>query len=202
MLETEVVKLIVGLGNPGPRYDQTRHNAGFWFVDELAARFQARLQSDRRFSGMISRLNIADIGIWLLKPETFMNRSAQSIGAMTHYYKIPLTQVLVVHDEIDLPPGAAKLKRAGGHGGHNGLRDIITKLGEDFWRLRLGVGHPGHRDQVTDYVLSPPCKDEHSLICSAIDKAVGLMSLVVEGDMEKAMHVLHTKSDNHEGQVE
>jgi PTH1 family peptidyl-tRNA hydrolase len=146
--------------------------------------------------GDVCRVQIEDRNIWLLKPATFMNRSGQSMSLLVRFFRIPLVQVLVVHDEIDLLPGRSKLKRAGGHGGHNGLRDIISHSGNDFWRLRLGVGHPGHRDQVIDYVLSRPDRADDELIRSSIDEAIKLMPLIAVGELEKAMHRLHSKLEN------
>ena len=198
MAESETIRLIVGLGNPGPSYDQTRHNAGFWFVDTLARQFQAVFRQERKYLGEVCRIAPFELELWLLKPLTFMNRSGQSLAAMSSYFKIPPHQILVVHDEIDLPPGTARLKRTGGHGGHNGLRDIIAHLGKDFWRLRFGVGHPGHRDQVTDYVLSRPSTTDAELIHESINETTTFLPLLVRGEMEQAMHQLHSKSSKKE----
>ncbi len=185
--------MIVGLGNPGPKYDQTRHNAGFWFVDELARRAGASFKPESKFSGETCKLNLAGRNVWLLKPSTFMNRSGLSVRQLASFYKIPLSSILVAHDELDLPPGAAKFKLAGGHGGHNGLRDIFSHLGKDFWRLRLGVGHPGSKDQVVDYVLNRPGRDDEAAILAAIDAAADETPLLAEGEFEKAMHRLHSR---------
>ncbi len=193
MADTKAIRLIVGLGNPGPEYDQTRHNAGFWFVDELARRYQGIFRHESKFAGEVCRITLDGHDVWLLKPLTYMNRSGQSVKLMTGFYKIPLGQLLVAHDEIDLPPGSAKLKCGGGHGGHNGLRDIFGHLGKDFWRLRIGVGHPGHKDQVVDYVLSRPSRADHDAILRDIDEAADLAPLIVEGELEKAMHRLHSR---------
>ncbi len=150
---SEPIELIVGLGNPGSRYEQTRHNAGFWLLDALAESLGSRFSVEGRFFGLLGRVEIDGQSCYLFKPTTFMNRSGQALAALTRYYKIPAPRVLVVHDEIDLPPGVVRLKRGGGHGGHNGLRDIIKALGDNsFWRLRLGVGHPGARDEVVDFL--------------------------------------------------
>ncbi len=146
--------------------------------------------------GEVCRVRVEDRSIWLLKPATYMNRSGQSVSMLVRFFRVPLEQVLVVHDEIDLPPGRSKLKYAGGHGGHNGLRDIIAHVGKDFWRLRLGVGHPGHRDQVIDYVLSRPSKEDAGMIRSSIDAASDAIPWIAVGDMEKAMHRLHSKPEN------
>ncbi|HEB98046.1 MAG TPA: aminoacyl-tRNA hydrolase [Thiotrichales bacterium] len=187
------VQLIVGLGNPGPRYERTRHNAGFWFVDELVRRQACSLRNEARFHGDAARCSIDGHDCRLLKPHTFMNRSGQAVAALARFYRIPPEAILVVHDEIDLPPGTARLKRGGGHGGHNGLRDIIARLGSrEFLRLRLGVGHPGHRDQVVDYVLHRPPVEEQTAIESAMDEALAVLPLVVAGELEQAMHRLHS----------
>ncbi len=195
MANSNAIKLIVGLGNPGPQYDQTRHNAGFWFVDELARRFHSAFHREPKFLGDTCRINCEGLNVWLLKPGAYMNRSGLPIASMSSYYRLLPHHLLVVHDEIDLPPGIAKLKRSGGPGGHNGLRDIIAQLGRDFWRLRLGVGHPGHRDQVIDYVLSNPNREQNELIHQSIDRTLTLIPLVIRGEMEQAMHKLHSKPE-------
>ena len=187
------IRLVVGLGNPGPRYDQTRHNAGFWFVDELARAHATQLKRETRFSGEVGRLRLDAGDLWLLKPTTYMNRSGQSVRAFIDYYKIPVEQVLVAHDDIDLPPGKVKIKRGGGHGGHNGLRDLSGHLGQGFVRLRLGVGHPGHRDEVIEFVLSRPSADEHRAIRDAVDEAAGVLGQLVSGDLERATQALHSR---------
>jgi PTH1 family peptidyl-tRNA hydrolase len=187
------IKLIAGLGNPGPKYDKTRHNAGFWFVEELARRYQGRFSSESRFSADVARIFVDGNPVWMLKPTTFMNRSGIALRQLMHFYKIDIDEILVAHDELDLEPGISKLKRGGGHGGHNGLRDIFSHVGKDFWRLRIGIGHPGHRDQVVDYVLNPPRKEEAALIESEVDRAAGLVPLIVAGEFEKAMHQLHSR---------
>jgi len=187
------IRLVVGLGNPGPRYDQTRHNAGFWFVDELARAHATQLKRETRFSGEVGRLRLGVGDLWLLKPTTYMNRSGQSVRAFIDYYKIPVEQVLVAHDDIDLPPGKVKIKRGGGHGGHNGLRDLSGHLGQGFVRLRLGVGHPGHRDEVIEFVLSRPSADEHRAIRDAVDEAAGVLGQLVSGDLERATQALHSR---------
>ncbi|MBN2647998.1 MAG: aminoacyl-tRNA hydrolase [Thiotrichales bacterium] len=188
------IKLIVGLGNPGDKYALTRHNAGFWFVDEIARQAGVVFRPETKFLGEAARLQQNGADLWLLKPATFMNRSGQSIQALAHFYKIPVESILVVHDELDLPPGSAKLKKGGGHGGHNGLRDSIAVLGEGFLRLRLGIGHPGHRDQVVDYVLKAPSKIERELIDDASYLASKVLPELLEGALEKAMMKLHTKN--------
>ncbi|AOV18006.1 aminoacyl-tRNA hydrolase [Acidihalobacter aeolianus] len=190
---SEPLSLIVGLGNPGEKYDQTRHNAGFWFVDEVLRRHGGSLRAESRFSGEVGRTSIDGQDIWLLKPTTFMNRSGQSVAALAAFYKIPLQRILVAHDEIDLSVGDARFKFSGGHGGHNGLRDIFSHLGRDFWRARIGVGHPGHRDQVIDYVLGRPGKDEAERIARAIDVAVDTLPPLAAGLGERAMQALHSR---------
>lgn len=190
------VELIVGLGNPGDKYERTRHNAGFWFIDALARRAGAELRSEKRFLGETARADVDGRACHLLKPATFMNRSGQSVAALARYFRIPVESILVVHDEIDLPPGTARLKRGGGHGGHNGLRDIVSALGGGFARLRLGVGHPGSSDEVVDYVLRTPSAAERALIEEAMDAAAAVLPQVLAGEMEKAMNRLHTRKDN------
>ena len=188
------LRVIVGLGNPGAKYTETRHNAGFWFVEEVARRYSGTFRNEKKFFGDVARVAVDGKEIWLLKPETFMNRSGQSLKALMSFYRIEADQVLVAHDEIDLPPGTAKLKTGGGHGGHNGLRDIINQLGtKDFHRLRIGVGHPGSKDQVVDFVLHNPSRDERELIDRDIDDAVRVMPELASGALEQAMQKLHSK---------
>lgn len=191
--EDAVVQLIVGLGNPGPEYNDTRHNAGFWLVDELARRRGGTFSPDRKFLGEQCRVSIGGHDVRLLKPTTFMNRSGQSVRALSDYLKVPVSKILVVHDEIDLPPGTVRLKQGGGHGGHNGLRDISSHLGKDFARLRIGVGHPGHKDEVTDYVLQRPSRGDTLLIEESIHAAADVMPMLISEGFQKAMHSLHTK---------
>lgn len=188
------IKLIVGLGNPGDKYDLTRHNAGFWFVDEIARQFGAVFRPETKFLGQAARVQTAELDVWLLKPATFMNRSGQSISALAKFYKIPVESILVAHDELDLPVGVAKLKKAGGHGGHNGLRDTIAAMGKEFLRLRIGIDHPGHRDQVVDYVLKAPSKIDRQVIDDVCYRASKVIPELAAGDIEKAMMILHTKS--------
>ncbi|MGV6858746.1 MAG: aminoacyl-tRNA hydrolase [bacterium] len=185
--------MIVGLGNPGPKYNQTRHNAGFWFVDELARRAGGEFRPESKFSGEVCKLLVDRKTLWLLKPGTFMNRSGLPVKQLSSFYKIPLSSILVAHDELDLSPGVAKFKLAGGHGGHNGLRDIFSHLGKDFWRLRLGVGHPGSKDEVVDYVLNRPGKADEAAILAAIDHAADELPSLLSGDFEQAMHHLHSR---------
>jgi PTH1 family peptidyl-tRNA hydrolase len=189
------LRIIVGLGNPGPKYTETRHNAGFWFVEEVARKYGATFRQEKKFHGEIAKVNVQSKDIWLLKPDTFMNRSGLATHSMLSFYRISAEQLLVAHDEIDLPPGTARLKTGGGHGGHNGLRDIINQLGsKDFHRLRIGVGHPGSKDQVVDYVLHNASRDERILIDRDIDDAVSVLPDLADGSLEKAMMTLHSKS--------
>ena len=190
-----VVKLIVGLGNPGAQYEQTRHNAGFWFVEEVARQYGVQFRPETKFLGEVARVQSNGLDFWLLKPTTFMNRSGQSIQALANFYKIPVKSILVVHDELDLEPGTARLKKSGGHGGHNGLRDTIAALNtKEFLRLRLGIGHPGHRNEVVDYVLKAPSKIDFKAIDDAVYEATRVLADVLNGDLERAMHQLHTSS--------
>ncbi len=187
------IKLIVGLGNPGREYEATRHNAGYWWVDELARRHHANFKADSKFHGLVARATLHGYEVHLLKPQTFMNVSGRAVVALALFYKILPDQILVVHDELDLPPGSAKLKLGGGHGGHNGLKDVIAHLGtKDFWRLRLGIGHPGERDEVVNYVLNAPRKEEQVLIDEAMLCAQNVAPLIIEGKLEAAMLKLHS----------
>lgn len=188
------LKLIVGLGNPGNQYEQTRHNAGFWFVDAIAAKYGARFSVDSKLKGEACKITVDGNVVWLLKPNTFMNRSGDAVRALKEFYKLPLDSVLVVHDELDLQPGTARIKQGGGHGGHNGLRSIIANCGGvDFFRLRLAIGHPGDRNQVANFVLHKPSQTELKLIQDSIDMAIDVFPLMVSGDMARAMNQLHSK---------
>ncbi len=191
--KTVHIDLIVGLGNPGRDYEQTRHNAGFWFVEEIARQKGAFFRPETKFSGDVCKVAIEGRDIWLLKPSTFMNRSGQSVRQLANFYKIPVENILVAHDELDLSPGDIRLKTAGGHGGHNGLRDIIAQMGKAFHRLRVGIGHPGHKDRVADYVLHRASKEEQQAIDEALDNALRVLPLLAEGSWEKAVHRLHSK---------
>ena len=187
------IRLIVGLGNPGSQYDQTRHNAGFWFVDELARCYSGRLVTEKRFSGEACKLQVGSRTVWLLKPMTFMNRSGLAVSQLANFYQIPVEQILVAHDELDIPAGDVRLKQAGGHGGHNGLRDIHAHMTANYWRLRLGIGHPGDRNQVVDYVLSRPSVADEAVILRAIDTAAAQIELILSGEMQQAMQKLHSR---------
>lgn len=188
------IRLIVGLGNPGREYETTRHNVGFWWVDELAGRENFNFRTEAKFHGLAARGQLHGHEVALLKPQTFMNLSGRAVGALAQFYKILPSEILVVHDELDLQPGIARLKMGGGHGGHNGLKDIIAQLGtKDFWRLRLGIGHPGDRAQVVNYVLNDPRREERELIEEAMQHSLHVAPLIVEGKQEAAMLRLHTK---------
>jgi len=194
----ENIQLVVGLGNPGNDYLKTRHNVGFWFVDELLnAKFATKTSDfsvEKKFFGEVATLTIASCQLRLLKPLTFMNRSGQAIQALTHFYQIPAENILVVHDDLDLSPGYAKLKKTGGHGGHNGLRDSIDQLkSKNFCRLRIGIGHPGNKHQVSHYVLGPPSKSDQQLIVSSLDKAINVVPHLIGGDFATAMQQLHSE---------
>lgn len=191
------IRLVAGLGNPGEKYVATRHNVGFDWLDCLADIQQVSFVLETRFKGLCARITHADTDIWLLKPQTYMNASGMSVGAMCRYYKIAPEQVLIVHDELDLQPGVIKLKSGGGAGGHNGLKSIITDLSSQaFWRLRIGIGHPGNRNQVVDYVLHPPRKEEAILIHEAIDRSMQVWPAIAQGDFAMAMQQLHTRPEN------
>jgi PTH1 family peptidyl-tRNA hydrolase len=190
------LKIIVGLGNPGPEHLLTRHNAGFWFVDAVAAKLGARFRSHTKFHGEICRVEMAGGEITLLKPMTYMNRSGLSIRALSDYLKVEPAQTMVVHDELDLPVGEARFKLGGGHGGHNGLRDAITHIGPDFWRLRLGIGHPGDRAEVIDYVLRRAPKEEEEKILAAVATSVEALDIFLDKGPERAMNWLHGGKKN------
>ena len=190
------LRLIVGLGNPGPEHARTRHNAGFWFVDTLAERLGGRFGLESKLFGETCKVHIAGEPVWLLKPATFMNLSGKSVTAALRYWKIEPEQALLAHDELDLPPGAARLKFDGGHGGQNGLRDTIRLLGHaKFHRLRIGIGHPGHKDRVTPWVLGRPGQADEACIHRAIDDAIDALPLAVAGDFNEAMKRLHTSKE-------
>lgn len=191
------IRLIVGLGNPGPEYEQTRHNAGFWLVDNLAnATARCRLAREAKYNALVAKTVIAGQEVWLLEPQTFMNRSGLSVSALTRFYKIAPDEILVAHDELDLPPGIAKLKKGGSSGGHNGLKDITATLGtQDYWRLRIGIGHPrtlNLQQAVVDFVLHRPRKEEQPLIDEAIAKSLEIIPLLCEGNFNAASLKLHT----------
>jgi peptidyl-tRNA hydrolase, PTH1 family len=189
-----MIRLFVGLGNPGPEYEATRHNAGFWWLEALAAQLKARLVPERAYQGLVARVNLADGPVWLLEPMTFMNRSGAAVAPLARFFKIEPAQILVVHDELDLQPGEAKLKLGGSAAGHNGLKDIHGLLGtQEFWRLRLGIGHPGVKEEVPNYVLKKPSADHRLAIEKAIEQSLGASDLMIAGDMAKALARIHAK---------
>ena len=188
-----MIKLFVGLGNPGAQYEATRHNAGFWWLNALARELKTRLVMDKTYHGLVARTSVHGQTVWLLEPQTFMNLSGQSVAALARFFKIESREILVAHDELDLAPGAAKLKLGGSHAGHNGLRDIHAQLGtDDYWRLRLGIGHPGVKSEVIDWVLKRPSLDEHIAIDQSIDRALKALPYLLAGDMDKATLLIHT----------
>ncbi len=185
------LKLIVGLGNPGAEYARTRHNAGFWFVEELAGGAAWKRESKQQC--LLARAKVGGVELWLAKPTTFMNRSGAAVQSLAAFYRIAPAEILVVHDELDLVPGDVRLKQGGGHGGHNGVRDVIATIGADFWRLRIGVGHPGSKEQVIDAVLDRPTGAEQRQIVEAMQRAHDVMAQLAAGEGQKAMLQLHTR---------
>jgi PTH1 family peptidyl-tRNA hydrolase len=188
------LRIIVGLGNPGPEHQITRHNVGFWFVDLLARRHGGEFRDYRKYSGETARVAIDGQELILLKPTTYMNRSGLSVRQISDFYKIAPDDILVAHDELDLPVGSVRLKNGGGHGGHNGLRDTIAHIGENFWRLRLGIGHPGNKAEVIDYVLTRAPRIEEDLILEAVNTAADSVPLILEQGAERAMTKLHSRA--------
>jgi len=187
------IRIIAGLGNPEDRYERTLHNAGFWFVDALARKYGGIFKYEKKFDADSCRVKMHGEDVWLVRPQSYMNNSGQPIRGLLDYYRLGVNELLVAHDEIDLPPGTVRLKEGGGHGGHNGLRDIVRHCGADFLRLRLGVGHPGDKDQVTNYVLKRASSDVEAAIERNIDDAMVVMPELVDGDINAAMKKLHTK---------
>ena len=189
-----MIRLMVGLGNPGPQYEATRHNAGFWWLDAVASRLRASLAPERPYFGLVARVNRAEGPLWLLEPMTYMNLSGKAVAALARFFKIAPDEILVAHDELDLQPGQVKLKQGGGHAGHNGLKDIHAQLGSaDFWRLRLGIGHPGVKAEVIDYVLRKPAPEQRVAIEECIERTLGALDLLVEGNMERATMKIHAR---------
>jgi PTH1 family peptidyl-tRNA hydrolase len=189
-----MIKLFVGLGNPGPEYEATRHNAGFWWIDALARDLGVTLVPERGYFGLVARTAVKGQSVWLLEPQTFMNLSGKSVAALARFFKISPDEILVAHDELDFEPGQVKLKRGGSHGGHNGLRDIHAQLGTaDYWRLRIGIGHPGVKAEVVNWVLKKPAPDQRALIEDGIIKSLQARDLLLAGEMDKAMVHIHTK---------
>jgi PTH1 family peptidyl-tRNA hydrolase len=188
-----MIKLFVGLGNPGGDYDATRHNAGFWWLDALARELKLTLVADKSFHGLLARSSLHGQTLWLLKPLTFMNLSGKSVAALARFFKIKPEEILVAHDELDVAPGHAKLKFGGSHAGHNGLRDIHAQLGTgDYWRLRLGIGHPGVKSEVIDWVLKKPSPDQRSAIEESVERTLKAVPAMLAGEMEKATLIVHT----------
>jgi PTH1 family peptidyl-tRNA hydrolase len=189
-----MIRMLVGLGNPGTEYEGTRHNAGFWWVDEAARVLGARLVHDRAYHGLVARVNRPDGPVWLLEPQTYMNLSGKSVAPLARFFKIEPSQILVVHDELDLAPGQMKIKQGGGVAGHNGLKDIQAQLGTaDFWRLRIGIGHPGDRSEVANWVLRKPAPDDRDAILKCIAQSIEALPLLLDGPMERAMMKIHAK---------
>jgi len=188
------LRIIVGLGNPGPEHQVTRHNVGFWFVELLARRHGGEFRDYRKYSGETARVTIEGQELILLKPTTYMNRSGLSVRQISDFYKIVPDDILVAHDELDLPAGSVRLKHGGGHGGHNGLRDTIAHVGENFWRLRLGIGHPGNKSDVIDYVLTRAPRVEENVILDAVNTAADSVPLILEQGAERAMTKLHSRA--------
>jgi len=188
-----MIQLFVGLGNPGPEYQDTRHNAGFWWIDALAKSLKTTLVMEKNYHGLVARINHNGKPVWLLQPQTFMNLSGKSVASLANFFKIAPQQILVAHDELDIAPGEAKLKLGGSHAGHNGLRDIHAQLGTDqYWRLRLGVGHPGNKDEVVAWVLKKPSLDHRIAIDQTIDRALNAVPDFLIGNMEAATRLVHT----------
>ncbi|MFM1924436.1 MAG: Peptidyl-tRNA hydrolase [Pseudomonadota bacterium] len=188
-----MIKLLVGLGNPGNEYEDTRHNAGFWWIDAVARELKVSLVPERSYHGLVARTTVKGQTVWLLEPQTFMNLSGKSVGALARFFKIQPQEILVAHDELDISPGEAKLKLGGSHAGHNGLRDIHAQLGTaDYWRLRLGVGHPGDKAEVVNWVLKKPMLEHRKAIDESIHRSVQALPLLLAGDMTKAMALIHT----------
>jgi PTH1 family peptidyl-tRNA hydrolase len=188
-----MIKLLVGLGNPGNEYEDTRHNAGFWWIDAIARELKVSLVPERSYHGLVARTTVNGQNVWLLEPQTYMNLSGKSVSALARFFKIEPHEILVAHDELDIVPGEAKLKLGGSHAGHNGLRDIHAQLGTaDYWRLRLGVGHPGDKAEVVSWVLKKPMLEHRKAIDDSIHRAVLALPLLLAGDMEKAMVKIHT----------
>jgi len=189
------IRLLVGLGNPEDKYLATRHNVGFWYIDRLAEKHGITLKPEARFHSLLGKGLIDGHSVWLQKPLTYMNHSGRAVAALVNYYKIAVDEILVAHDDLDLPAGTVKLKKGGGHGGHNGLRDIIACLGSrDFVRLRIGIGHPGHKSQVLNWVLSKPASDDRIAIEQAIERAVEVTPLLVQGKLSQATTHLHSNN--------
>lgn len=188
-----MLRMIAGLGNPDEQYARTLHNAGFWFVDELARRRHGAFRYEKKFNAECCKIDVNGAEIWLVKPQKYMNQSGAPVRAALDYYRVAADEMLVAHDEIDLPPGTVRLKQGGGHGGHNGIRDVMQHCGADFLRLRIGVGHPGEKHRVTGYVLKRPSNDVEAAVEANIDEAIGVLPLLIDDGANAAMKQLHTK---------
>lgn len=189
-----MIRLFVGLGNPGPEYEATRHNAGFWWLEALAAKMGARLVPESAYRALAARVNTPDGPVWLLEPMQYMNRSGFSVATLARFFKIAPAEILVVHDELDLPPGAVKIKQGGSAAGHNGLKDIHAQLGTlDFWRLRIGIGHPGEKSEVVNWVLKKPSPTDRDAIDQAIEKSLKASDLMLGGAMDRALQMIHAQ---------
>ncbi len=189
------LSIIAGLGNPEPKYERTLHNAGFWFVDALAQKYGGEFRYEKKFDADYCRINIKGDDVWLVKPQNYMNQSGPPVRAMLDYYRLKPRDLLVAHDEIDLPPGTVRLKQGRGHGGHNGIRDVIRHCGADFMRLRIGVGHPGEKDKVTGYVLKRASSEMEAAVEKNVDEAIDVMPLLLDDGLNAAMKALHTKEN-------
>jgi PTH1 family peptidyl-tRNA hydrolase len=189
------LSIIAGLGNPEDKYERTLHNAGFWFVDAAARKYGGLFRYEKKFDAEICKVRIAGSEVWLVKPQSYMNHSGQPVRAVLDYYRLNPRHMLVAHDEIDLPPGTVRLKQGGGHGGHNGIRDVIAHCGRDFMRLRIGVGHPGEKDKVTGYVLKRASADIEAAVERNVDEALDVTPMIIDDGLNAAMKKLHTKSD-------
>ncbi|HKO88529.1 MAG TPA: aminoacyl-tRNA hydrolase [Burkholderiales bacterium] len=188
------IKLIVGLGNPTRQHEGDRHNVGFWFLDRLANKLRVALSKDAKYHALIARVKLNEGDLWLMEPQTYMNLSGKAVGGLARFFKIEPEEILIAHDELDFEPGTVKLKKGGGAGGHNGLKDIEAQLGSQAtWRLRIGIGHPGDKNVVPDYVLNSPAPAEREAIDKAVDRCVDVSNLLIAGDMNAAMLKLHTK---------
>ena len=190
---SKAIRIIAGLGNPEAKYERTLHNAGFWFVDALARKHGGSFRHDKKFDAETCRISLHGEDVWLVKPQSYMNHSGQPIRGLLDYYRLGPSELLVAHDEIDLPPGTVRLKKGGGHGGHNGIRDVIRHCGADFLRLRIGVGHPGEKDKVTGYVLKRASSDVEALVERNVDDAIAVLPVLLDDGLNAAMKKLHTK---------
>ena len=192
---SDSISVIAGLGNPEERYANTLHNAGFWCVDELARRAGATFKYEKRFDADVCKMNLHGSELWLMKPQSYMNLSGKPVRALLDYYRVAPEELLVVHDEIDLPPGTVRLKKGGGHGGHNGLRDVIQHCGREFLRLRVGVGHPGEKSQVSGHVLKKAAGDIHPILQRSVDEATDIIPVLIDKGLNEAMRELHTRPE-------